>query len=164
MTEGGAGKAENCTPQTGAGSPSDARPAIERRRPKWVWTICIFQAIACAFTTLSMVMVLRGVLPLADGQRQYFASLGFVDYVLAFSMAGLNLVGAVMLFMLRRQAFALMLTAFIIGLVQVPYQIVAKHWLSALSGPGMVGAVIGWGLSVAVLSYIRKLQREGTLR
>jgi hypothetical protein len=137
---------------------------VRKRRPKWVWVICIVYALASVFTTLSMVMVLRGSLPLAEGQRQYFASLDLVDHVLAFSMVGLNLAGVVMLFILRRQAFGLMLTAFIIGVVQVPYHIVAKHWLAAMSVAGMVGAVLGWGLSIAVLMYIHRLQRQGILR
>jgi len=36
-------------------------------------------------------------------------------------------------------------------------EVVAKNWLGAIGGPGLVGAVIGWGITALPSSFIRSV-------
>ena len=140
-------------------------PAVtitKRRRPGWVWVICIFFFVSAGWTVLSYAMILGGVVPLNDAQRQYFTSLSLFDYASTLVVAVLNLSGAVLLFMLRRQAYYLFVSAFALGLLLVIYQILARHWLSAIM-PGFVGVVIGWFISIRIITYARGLMKRGVL-
>ena len=134
-----------------------------QRRPGWVWAISIFFMFSAIIGTLSFFVVLSGGLPMTDAQQRYFASLTFVDYVLTFLIALVNLCAAVLLFMLRRLAYGLFVATFVLGMLSVAWQIVARHWLSAMTIPGLIGAVIGWGLNIAVILYTRSLVRRGVL-
>lgn len=139
---------------------AEARP----RRPAWVWVISTFYLLSAGWTILSFGMILSGAVPMSPAQRQYFSSLTTFDYVLALGIAVLNLTGTVLLFLLRRQAFQVFLSAFIIGLLTTIYQVIAKNWLSAIGGPGLIGACIGWLISISIIMYVRALSRRGVLR
>ena len=145
-------------------SPTGAAvPGNERRRPPWVWAISIFYFLSAGWITLSILIVRSGAIPMTDAQRQYFDSLSPFDYAYTIGLGGLNLVGAVFLLLLRRQAYPCFLCAFVLGLLVTGYQIVAKHWLSAMNPPGLVGVSIGWAIAIAIILYVRALVRRGVL-
>jgi hypothetical protein len=72
--------------------------------------------------------------------------------------------GAVLLLLLRRHAYRLLAGAFALGILLTLYQILTRNWLGAVGGAGLVGAVIGWVISIAVILYARGLMKKGVLR
>lgn len=66
--------------------------------------------------------------------------------------------------MLKRYAFHFFASRFGLGLIFVGYQIVAKNWLGAIGGPGLVGAGIEWSISVAIILYSNRLIKRGILK
>jgi len=144
-------------------APDEAAAPVSRRRPAGVWVISLFYWISAVWTVVGLVLVLSGRVPLPEAQKAYYASLSPLDYGFSLLQCVLTLAGAVMLFLLKRRAYGLLVAAFVLGLAQVAYQIVAKHWLSAIGGPGLIGALFGWGVGLAIILYARRLVARGIL-
>ena len=139
-------------------------PPLPTKRPAFVWVISIFYFISTGWTLLSFSLILSGAFPLNEAQREYFQAQTVFDYG-STTLIGLgNLTGAVLLLSLKRYAFHLFASAFGLGLILTGYQIVAKNWLGAIGGPGLVGAAIGWAISIAIILYSRSLIKSGVLR
>jgi hypothetical protein len=140
-------------------------PPIPRPKPPvlvWVISICFIFAAVC--TVGSLLLVHSGILPMLPAQKQYFDSQTSLDYALIYGLTLVNMVGAVLFILLRRSAYYLFLTAFIVGLISVAYQIVARNWLTAVGGPSLVGVVFGWALMIAIIFYARHLVKTRVLR
>jgi len=127
------------------------------KRPAIVWSICIFYLFSAEWTLLSSFLIYSRVIPLNEAQEAYFRSLTIFDYVTTVVIAASNLVGAVLLFRLKREAFHFFLAAFMVSLALAGYQALAKNWIGAIGGPGLVGTVLGWGTSVAIIIYSKRL-------
>ncbi len=130
---------------------------IKRRRPKLVWVITVFYFISAGWTLLSFALIYSGITPLNAAQVVYFKSQTIFDIFFTIVIGALNFMGAIFLFFLRRTAFHLFLSAFILSILMVVYHILSKDWLAAIGGPGLIGIIIGWTISVAVILYTRKL-------
>jgi hypothetical protein len=139
-------------------------PPIAVKRPALVWVISIFYILSAGWVVLSFALIHSGAIPLNEAQQEYFRSQTILDYGSTVVIGALNLVGAILLFLLKKPAFHLFATAFGVGLAFTAYQIVAKNWLGAIGGPGLVGAVIGWGISIAIIVYAKRLISRGVLR
>jgi hypothetical protein len=139
-------------------------PPLPRKRPALVWVISIFYIVSAGFTLLSFALIFSESIPLNEAQRAYFQSQTPFDYGSSFLIGLGNLTGAVLLFLLRRHAFHCFAGAFALGILLLGYQILAKNWLGAIGGPGLVGALIGWGIAVAIIVYTRKLITQGLLK
>ena len=113
---------------------------------------------------LVLFFIYAGLIPLDDAAESYFKSLTLFDHGLTLLTCAANLVGAVLLFLLRRQASSFFIAALGVGLSSTLYQIVAKNWLGAMPSGGLVGAFIGWGINVAIIVYSRRLVALSTLR
>jgi hypothetical protein len=66
--------------------------------------------------------------------------------------------------MLRRRAFHLFTTAFSITILSTAYQSIAKGWGQALGSSGVVGALIGYGISFSIIIYSFRLAKRGILK
>jgi hypothetical protein len=139
-------------------------PPIAVNRPALVWVISIFYFLSAGWVILSFALIHSGTIPLNEAQKEYFRSQTILDYGSTLVIGVSNLVGAVLLLALKKPAFHLFATAFGVGLALTVYQIFAKNWLGAIGGPGLVGAVIGWGISIAIISYSKRLISRGVLR
>lgn len=150
-----------------ATSPTQTRTRRSHaERPALVWVISIFYCFGAAFSLFSLALIpfmLSGAIPINDTQRTYFESQSFVDYGLTAVITLCNLTGAILLFMLRRQAIYFFATAFLSALCFTGYQIVAKNWFGAVGGAGMVGAFFGWGINLAIIGYVWSLVRKDIL-
>ena len=144
--------------------PHTVPPPIPRRRPALVWVISIFYLFSVGGTLLSFALLASGVLPLSEAQKTYFQSQTTLDYGITLLISLSNLTGAVMLFLLRRHALYCFAGAFIVGLLFTGYQIMAKNWLGAIGGLGLVGALFGWSINLAVILYTRSLVVRQVLR
>ena len=135
----------------------------KRHRPGWVWAITIFYFLSAGFTVLSYVIVMSGAVPLPEAQQRYYASLTVFDYATTIIVGLLNLTGATLLLLLRKLAYPCLLSAWILGLTLVVYQILFRGWLAAISAPGLIGVWIGWMINVSIILYARSLARSGVL-
>ncbi len=139
-------------------------PPIPGRRPALVWVISIFYFLSAGWVLLSFSLIYSGAIPLNEAQKAYFQSQTVFDHGSTIVIGASNLVGAILLFLLRKQAFHFFVAAFSVGLALTLYQIVAKNWLGAIGGPGLVGAVISWAISVAIIIYSKRLTARKILK
>jgi hypothetical protein len=138
-------------------------PSIRRKRPKLVWVITVFYVISAGWTLLSFALIYSGITPLNAAQVAYFKSQTILDTFFTIVIGALNFIGTIFLFFLTRTAFHLFLSAFILSILMTAYHILSKNWLAAIGGPGLIGAIIGWAISGAVILYTRRLIKHDIL-
>ena len=91
------------------------------------------------------------------------SSLTGLDYGVSLLIGLANLLGAVALFLLRKVAFYLFVTAFGANLLLTAWHSATKGWVAAWGGLGLFSILIGWAVIVAVCVYSWKLVRRGVL-
>lgn len=134
------------------------------KRPRLVWVILIWYLAALVSSSLSLTAVYSGSLDLPPEKVAYFARLTPVDHLITVIVAVLNASGAVALFMLRRMSFNLLSAAFALNVLAAVLQLVRGGLSSALSAGGLVGIVIGYGVTLAICVYAWKLKKDEALR
>jgi hypothetical protein len=141
---------------------SDAQ-YVRHGRPVLVWLISAFFFLSAIWTLLSFYMVLSGAIPLEPAQKAYLDRLTPIDYSLAIVLGSLNLAGAVMLFLLRKIALYLFLTAFALSVVLMLWHVATKGWAEAAGAAMSIGALMGYVLSAMVCIYAWRLSKKGVL-
>ncbi len=142
-----------------------------------VWIISIFYFV---FTPIGLISLL--LMPflfsfilhsdagarMPEAQRHLLEAYGPMDYLLGAANSLIVFAGALYLFWLRRPALYCFAATFVIGVINLIYKIVFQNWLASLDGPGMIGGifgmVFGFGLSIAIISYVAYLFYKGVLR
>ncbi len=137
--------------------------AIKKKRPIWVWVISIFYLLSAGYTLLSFYLIHTGAIPLKPVQQAYFDNLSTLDYTITILIGAANFLGAIALFLLRKQAFYLFLSALCAGMLLTILHSIGKGWIAAVGGPGLIGMLLGWGIAVAVIAYSRRLINRGLL-
>ena len=97
-------------------------------------------------------------------QKEYFDNLTALDYSFTILMVLANLTGAIALFLLRKHAFYFFTGALTLNILMSVWHTVSKGWVQAMSGPGLVGSLIGLGIAVAICIYSYRLTKSGVLR
>jgi membrane protein implicated in regulation of membrane protease activity len=69
-----------------------------------VWVVFAFYLLSAGWTLLSFALIWSGTITLGHAQREYFAKLGFLDYLTSLGVACLSIAAALLLFRLRRAA------------------------------------------------------------
>ncbi len=138
-----------------------AQPAV--KRPKLIWVIFLFYLLSAGYTVLSLVVVLSGLIPLNEAQAAYFHNLSALAIAVSLVTALLNIAGAIAIFRLRKIAPLLFIAALAISLAQTIAQIFTTNFAAALGGPGAIGALIGFGIAIAVCVYAWRLRMRGVL-
>ena len=82
----------------------DLEPA-PRKRPKLVWVISIFYILSAGLEVLSLALIYSGAIPVNEAQKAYFSSQDIFDNIPTLATGSLNILGAILLFLLRRHAF-----------------------------------------------------------
>ncbi|NVO15086.1 MAG: hypothetical protein HXX10_13710 [Rhodoplanes sp.] len=139
-------------------------PTVGPRRTVWIWVIFLWFLFSVGWTLLSFYLIRSGVVPVEPVQQAYFDRLTIVDYASTVLVAALNLAGALALFMLRKAALPIFLTGIVLSVGLIAWQTYSKGWAEALGGSGLVGAVIGYGLILAICTYTWRLARRGVLQ
>ena len=134
-----------------------------RKRTKWIWVISIFYFISAGYTLLSFLLIYSGKVPLAPVQQAYFENLSLVQILTMIAIGITNLSGAVFLFFLKRISFYCFLAGLVISTFQTIQQIIYSNWLQAIGGPGFVGFLIGYAISVLVCVYCWRHIKKGLL-
>ncbi len=155
--------------------------SAKKNRPVLVWVISIFYLISFPLTILSfgLFFIFRNIFPLTAGQEAYFNNLTTFDYGYTVLLMGINLAGAISLFLLRKTALYLFAGGLTIGTLYTIWRISTKGWLQAMGvgGPiegnliiqvasiigALIGACIGYAISIAVCVYVWKLKKDKIL-
>jgi hypothetical protein len=95
---------------------------------------------------------------------------GVLYYGMAVVSMIINLVAAILLFALRRSAFPAFIIAFVVGLLAAVYNFATMNLPQGGESAqtvgiviGIVAAVIGWGIALAILFYVWSLARRNIL-
>lgn len=137
------------------------------KRPVLIWVIALIVLTATVFSlySLSRVPVLLAEAPnLDDSRRAFLESQTFFNYALALGTILGNLIGAVLLFLMRKISLYLFIAAAACSLVNTAYNIVTNDWLGAVGISGLVLDLAGWAINLAILIYVWSLGRRGVLR
>jgi len=135
----------------------------KKNRPIWVWVISIFYFLSAGYTLLSFFLIYAEVIHLEPAMKTYFDNLSIFDHALAIILGAANLIGAITLLLLRKQAFYIFSGIFCVNILVSIWHSISKGWIALLGGSGFVGAIIGWGLILAVIAYSRRLINRGIL-
>lgn len=134
-----------------------------RRRPIGVWVVSAFYVLSAGWTLLSFALIFGGAIKITAAQEAYFASLTGVDWFFSLAIGVIGFSAAVCLFLLRRVAVALFSVALALNLVFTAFHVMRTNWTEALGGAGLLGALFGWLILVAVIVYARRLAKRGVL-
>jgi hypothetical protein len=140
-------------------------------RPMWVWIISLYYFVFTPLGAIGIVampflrsFILSSSVHMPEGQRAYFESLNNSDYALMGVILLINLVAAILLFLLRRAALYAFAVSLAASILLTIYNIACKNWLTGAGSSGIVGAVFGWGVSIAIICYVWQISRKGVLR
>lgn len=136
---------------------------MQNKRPGWVWVISIFYFISAVWTLLSIYLIYYGEIPLEAEQKQYFDSLTTLDLATSIGLGGLNFLGAVSLFMLKKVSYYFFGITLFASIVFTLWHALTTGWLAALGGSGITGAVLGFVLAITVFLYVKRLKERGIL-
>jgi len=152
--------------------PKPVEPSSDRRTPNsaesvktpaLVWVIFAFNLLSAIWLIRGIVLIHLGLVPLTEAMERYFRSLTIADQGLALITIAAQLAGTVFLGLLRKMAFYLLSIAFVLGFIDAIHQIIARNWLSVVSGPVLVGTIIGWVVKIAIIEYTKRLIDKGVL-
>lgn len=132
------------------------------RRPGWVWAISVFLAFGVVFGTLGSVVAMTGMGgPETAAATQHFVPL---DHAVGLLNIAISAVGAVQFFRLRRQALALFVTAFALGLLYFSGSMLLRpSYREMFDAAAILSMAVGWLVNVAIIAYAWKLRRRGIL-
>ncbi len=133
-----------------------------KKRNGWIWLIAIWFFVCAAFSLASFIAVKTGAIPMTESQRLSFDNLGVFDHVASVLIAVANLLGAIFLLMLRKEAMFLFWGALSINVLLVVWHVETRG-LAAVLGGGLVGIAYGLGLLGVVCFYTWKLTQRKVL-
>jgi hypothetical protein len=137
---------------------------MPKKRPGWVWAISIFYGLSAIYTPFSFYLIYAGLIPLAPAQKAYFDGLGVIDWAVTAVGSLIMLAAVVSLFLLKRGTVKLWGAAVGFSILSYLYNALAKNWLAAINAAGLIGAVIGFALIVAIFFYAKRLDARGYLK
>jgi len=133
------------------------------KRPKLVWAVFLFYVLSVGYTALSFFLIFSGSVPVTPEQAAYFRNLSVFDWAITALTGLLDVAGAIAILRLRKIAFYLFSSAFVLLILQTLVHTITTNFLTALGGSGAVGALIGYGILLAVCVYAWKLKGRGVL-
>ena len=137
---------------------------MRRKRPRLVWVIAVYQFLAAVWTTLALLLIVGGAVPLAPPQRAYFDDLGSLELWISIGLAMLNIAASAALLLLRRAAVFFTGVALMGGVFfSVQQLLMNANYRAVLRGPELLGTIIGLAISTAIFLYSRRLQTQGVL-
>jgi len=133
------------------------------RRPKLVWIVFLFYIFSVIYTAVSFFLVFSGSISVTPEQAAYFRSLSVFDWSMTGLTAALNLAGAISIFLLRKSAFPLFASSLGLSILQTLVHAYTTNFIAALGGPGALGVLIAFAISIAVCIYAWRLKTRGIL-
>lgn len=134
-----------------------------KRRPIGVWLVSIFYVLSAGLTLLAFLLIFGDVITVTPDQETYFASLSAVDWLLSLAIAVVGVSAALFLFLLRRVAIILFSLELTLNIASIAFALLRTNWIEAVGASGLVGAIVGLLIPVAVILYSLTLARRGVL-
>jgi hypothetical protein len=128
-----------------------------------VWVVSAYYVLSAGWTLLSVALIFGGAIKITAAQKAYFASLTGIDWFFSSAIGLIGFIAAVCLFLLRRIAVVLASVALALNLAFTAFQTMRTNWITAIGSAGLVGALLGWLILVAVIVYARHLTKRGVL-
>src|SRR2546428_13470013 len=141
----------------------DAAAHPRGKRPKLVWLVFLFYLFSVSYTALSFYLVLSGSISVAPEQATYLRNLSAFDWTITVLTTTLNLVAAVSLFLLRKNAFSLFASSLALAFLQTPVHALPTIFVAAPAGPGAIGILIGYPPSIAACTHAWGLKARRAL-
>jgi hypothetical protein len=141
----------------------NAVPQPPARRPKLVWIVFLFYIFSVVYTALSFFLVFSGSISVTPEQAAYFRTLSVFDWAITGVTAALNLAGAISIFLLRKSALPLFASSLGLSVLQTLVHAYTTNFIAALGGPGALGVLIAFAISIAVCLYAWRLKVRGIL-
>src|SRR5712691_9905799 len=139
----------------------DAVAQPPAKRPKLVWIVFLFYLFSVVYTGLSFFLVFSGSISVTPEQAAYFRNLSVFDWTMTGVTAALNLAGAIAIFLLRKSAFLFFASSLGLSILQTLVHAYTTNFIAALGGPGALGVLIGFAISIAVCLYAWRLKARG---
>lgn len=136
---------------------------VLRKRPKFVWIISIFCLFSTGWTILSFFLIYSGLIPPDEVQKSHFNSQDILVITVTLIMGLLNILGAILLFLLRRHAFHCFVTAFACGILLTVYNMTLRNWTGTIDGPEVLRPLSGWFIYIIGILYSNKLMNDKIL-
>jgi hypothetical protein len=131
------------------------------RRPAWVWVASLYLLTVSVLSALSYVWILQEIHRLPAELQSFFSSAA--TRVVTFVNISLTLWGAVALFMLRRQAFYLLLASSVLDTAATLHAMLVGHSLTWMGRVELIAMAVGFLASTAINVYAWVLLRRGIL-
>ena len=132
------------------------------KRPVLVWVIFLFYLAATLSTFAGLFLIYSGRVAMNSVQQAYFAHLSILDHLATVLLVSINLVGAVMLFRLRRTAVTLFAAALALNLILTLRAMLSSRQLDVFQ-QSAAGVLTGLIIALAVLLYSIRLLRRAIL-
>ena len=144
---------------------NDQAQGVPAGRPGWVWVITVFLAFGIVVGALGTIDALMGSPmggPEASAVLQHLVPL---DHVVALVNIAISTVALVQLFRLKRQALALFIAAFALGVLYFSFSMAARpSYRLVFDAASLWQMGLGWLINVAIIGYVKKLRDRGILR
>lgn len=134
----------------------------ERKRPVWVWVIAIWFVVGAVVSLASYLAIRSGAIPIKASHQAYLDSLNFIDHAATILLTCMNVLGAIFLFLLRKEAVTLLLGALVLNVLLTTWHVFMKGLASAVSG-GFVAIFFGLSLPCMVCYYAWHLKSTKVL-
>lgn len=133
------------------------------KRPGWVWVISIWFMFSTIIFPLSLYMALSGTLPLNAAQQAYYNNLGMLNYLIIAIRVILTFSAGLTLFLLKKVTIKIWLAIIVFAVFSNIYNLMTTEWLKIAGNTGVIGAVVGFMIMIAIYFYTRRLEARGVL-
>ncbi|HEX9758209.1 MAG TPA: hypothetical protein VGB26_10485 [Nitrospiria bacterium] len=108
-------------------------------------------------------MIFSGLISLGPEEQAFFDSLTLFDHALTVLITFLHLLGAIALFLLRKDSFYVFSGAFVLNMGSTLWQASTKELAEATGGTGVLGIALGLGIGLIICIYVWRLWTKGVL-
>ncbi|MEF3696183.1 hypothetical protein [Desulfolutivibrio sp.] len=136
-----------------------ARP----RRPLPVWIVFLFYSLSSVYSIVSVFFITSGVFELNPEQQAYVARFKTFDMVIGYLVAAITLVGAFLLFRLKKAAVPTLFLALGVNVFSSAVFYLRNDPTTVIDPSGLLYQAGGMALFAIVCFYARHLGRHGVL-
>jgi hypothetical protein len=140
--------------------------AKKKKRPIGVWIIFLFFLFSVGSTVFGYYLIYSGKTTLLPSEKAFFDGLTHIDVVLSLFIGLGNLIGATLLFFLRKRAFYFFATSLFVNLLVFLWYCFSdkgKVFFAAVSSGGLIGMVIALAILIAICLYAKGLEKKDIL-